>query len=72
MFCLRKLNFIGSDEPQWIGSHIGKENLQGSCDHPMGGGMQAKASKIVILCYFPFIFYLNNYYKIIQNIKNCS
>ncbi len=32
--------------------------------------MQAKASKIVILCYFPSIFYLNNYCKIIQNIKN--
>ncbi len=41
-----------------------------SHDHPMGGGMQAKASKIVILCYFLSIFYLINYCKIIQNIKN--
>ncbi len=32
--------------------------------------MQAKASKMVILCYFPSVFYLNNYCKIIQNIKN--
>ncbi len=37
-----------------------------------GGGMQAKASKIVILCYFPSIFYLINYCKNIQNIKNCQ
>ncbi len=33
--------------------------------------MQAKASKIVILHYFLSIFYLINYYKNIQNIKNC-
>ncbi len=33
--------------------------------------MQAKASKIVILCYFLSIFYQINYCKIIQNIKNC-
>ncbi len=32
--------------------------------------MQAKASKIVILCYFPSIFCLINYCKNIQNIKN--
>ncbi len=32
--------------------------------------MQAKASKIVILCYFLSNFYLNNYCKNIQNIKN--
>ncbi len=32
--------------------------------------MQAKASKIVILCYFLSIFCLNNCCKIIQNIKN--
>ncbi len=36
----------------------------------MGGGMQAKASKIVILCYFLSIFYLINCCKNIQNIKN--
>ncbi len=34
--------------------------------------MQAKASKIVILCYYVTIFYLINYYKNIQNIKNCQ
>ncbi len=42
-------------------------------DHviPRGrGGMQAKASKIVILCYYVSIFYSINYYKIIHNIKN--
>ena len=33
--------------------------------------MLGKLSKIVILCYFLSIFYLNNYCKIIQNIKNC-
>ncbi len=38
---------------------------------PLGGGMQAKASKIVILCYYLSIFYLINCYKNIQNIKNC-
>ncbi len=32
--------------------------------------MQAKASKIVILCYFPSISYLIIYCKNIQNIKN--
>ncbi len=36
----------------------------------MGGGMQAKTSKIVILCYYQSILYLINYYKNIQNIKN--
>ncbi len=35
-----------------------------------GGGKQAKASKIVILCYFLSIFYQINNYKNIQNIKN--
>ncbi len=39
--------------------------------YPHGGGIQAKASKIVILCYFLSIFYRNNCCKIIQNIKNC-
>ncbi len=48
-----------------------KENLQGSRDHPMGGGMLGKLSKIVILCYYVSVFCLNNYYKNIQNIKNC-
>ena len=33
--------------------------------------MQAKASKIVILCYFPSFLYPINYCKNIQNIKNC-
>ncbi len=50
-----------------------KEKPQ-SCDHMitlLGGGMQAKASKIVILCYFLSISYLINYCKNIQNIKNC-
>ena len=36
----------------------------------MGGGMQAEASKIVILCYY--VYFLSNYYKNIQNIKNYS
>ncbi len=35
-----------------------------------GGGMQAKASKIVLLYYFLSIFYLIIYCKNIQNIKN--
>ncbi len=52
--------------------HFEKENLKGSCDHhPMGGGMQAKASKIVNLCYYLSILYLINCCKNIQNIKNC-
>ncbi len=38
--------------------HFEKENLQGSRDHPMGGGMLGKTSKIVILCYYASIFYL--------------
>ncbi len=49
--------------------------LQGvtwSCDTPMGGGMQAKASKILILCYYVSIFYPIDCYKNIQNIENCS
>ncbi len=55
----------------WLAAIFEKENLQGSHDHPMGGGMLGKPSKIVILCYYASIFYLINYYKIIQNIKNC-
>ena len=35
-----------------------EENLKGSCDHPMGGGMLGKLNKIVILCYYASIFYL--------------
>ncbi len=58
----QQLGFLESDAPL-LGSYIGKENLEGSCDHPIGEVMQAKASKIVTLCYFPSIFYLNNYYK---------
>ncbi len=41
-----------------------------SCDHPMGGGMLGKTqqnSDIVLLC----IYFLSNYCKNIQNIKNC-
>ena len=48
-----------------------KENLQGSHDHPMGGGMLGKHSIIVILCYYVSNFYLINYCKNIQNIKKC-
>ena len=43
---------------------------QGVMWPPHGGGMQAKANKIVILCYFPSIFYQINCCKNIQNIKN--
>ncbi len=39
---------------------------------PHRGGMLGKLSKIVILCYYVSIFYLINYDKNIQNIKNCS
>ncbi len=41
-------------DPCWKG----KNPVTWSCDKPMGGGMQAKASKIVILCYFLSIFCL--------------
>ncbi len=74
MFCLRKdkssvsSNVIACSSAAAI---FQKENLQGSRDHPMGGGMLGKLSKIVILCYYVSIFYLINYYKTIQNIKNC-
>ncbi len=34
--------------------------------------MQAKASKTVILCCYVSVLYLINYYKNIQNIKNCQ
>ncbi len=48
--------------------HVGsKRKKPKSRDHPMGG-ILGKASKIVILCYYVSIFYLNNYCKIIQNI----
>ncbi len=57
-------------------SHLGKENLQGSHDHPMGEECWVKLSKIdkiVILCYYVSIFYLINFCKIIQNInKNAT
>ncbi len=59
----------------WLEANFDKGKSQGvtwSRDTPLGGGMQAKASKIVILCYFPSIFYLINYCKNIQNIKNCQ
>ena len=74
MFCLRKDNSLVSSNKISRGSAAAifqKENLQGLCDHPMGGGMLGKLSKIVILCYYVSIFYLINYYKNIQNIKNC-
>ncbi len=46
---------------------------QGVTWPPHGGGeMLGKLSKIVILCYYVSIFYVNNYYKNVQNIKNCS
>ncbi len=70
MFCLKKLNNSSS----WtvinlpVAAIFEKENLEGSHDHPMGGGMLGKLSKMVILCYYVSIFYLNNYCKIIQNV----
>ncbi len=63
-FCLFKGNWHF-----FCSSHIGKENLQGSCDHPMGGGMLGKTSKIVILCYYVSLFYLMNYFKIFRILK---
>ena len=52
-------------------SYFQREGNSSHVTTPWGGGMQAKASKIVILCYFPSIFYPINYCKNIQNIKNC-
>ena len=37
--------------------------------NPWGGGMLGKLSKLVILCYYVSIFYLNNCFENIQNIK---
>ncbi len=67
-------NFLHCDISGLVGSHVfqRKGNFQ-SCDTPVGGeGMQAEASKMVTLCYYVSIFYLINFYKSIQNIKNCS
>ena len=74
MFCLKKDRSSVSSNVIAHSSAVAifqKENLQGSHDHPMGGWMLGKTSKIVILCYYVSIFYLINYYKNIQNIKNC-
>ncbi len=49
-------------------SHFVESGKTQSHNHPVGGGMQAKASKIVILCYFLSIFYLSNCCK---NIHKC-
>ncbi len=76
MFCLRKDKSSVSSNVIMRPSAAAifqKENLQESRDHPMGGGgMLGKLSKIVILCYYVSIFYPINYYKNIQNIKNCQ
>ncbi len=70
IFCLKKDKISISSSvigPGWLVTMLqreGKPQVMWSRDTP-GGGMQAKASKIVILCYF-----LSNCCKIIQNIKN--
>ncbi len=65
-------SFFEGDIPRLVGSHVffSKEGKFQSCDTPVVGGRNAGKSQqnsdIVLLC-----ICLINYYKNIQNIKNC-
>ena len=66
--------FLSKSFWAWSWSAMLKQKEHQNPDHvtpPWGGGMQAKTSKIVILCYYQSFLYLINHYKNIQNIKNC-